>query len=205
MNFTGSGKIESRQTVLNAIRRHTKHEVSLPSLEGQWTTYDDSTGQFSNVLEAAGGRCLLAKDMAEVNRRLEELTAYSEAKKVCSLVPDIARANVDLDSIDDPHDLEDVDFAVLPAQFGVAENGAVWMTDDGMRHRVIPFIVQHLAFVLPVGAIIDNMSQAYERLSFSQPGFGCFISGPSKTADIEQSLVVGAHGPRSLAVFLVED
>jgi L-lactate dehydrogenase complex protein LldG len=57
--------------------------------------------------------------------------------------------------------------------------------------------------VIPAAEILDNMHQAYERLAFDKPGFGAFISGPSKTADIEQSLVIGAHGPRSLTVFCI--
>src|SRR5262249_25432909 len=99
------------------------------------------------------------------------------------------------------HALADVDFAILPAHFGVAENGAVWVTDAGVKHRAVYFLTQHLALVLPADQMVDNMHQAYERLAFAGPGFRAFISGPSKTADIEQSLVIGAHGPRSLTVF----
>jgi L-lactate dehydrogenase complex protein LldG len=105
--------------------------------------------------------------------------------------------------VEDPHQLESVDFAILPGRFAVAENGAVWVTDEGVKQRVIFFIVQHLALVVPASEIVHNMHQAYERLAFARPGFGAFISGPSKTADIEQSLVIGAHGPRSLTVFCV--
>jgi L-lactate dehydrogenase complex protein LldG len=47
------------------------------------------------------------------------------------------------------------------------------------------------------------MHQAYDALTFGRAEFGTFIAGPSKTADIEQSLVIGAHGPRSLTVFCI--
>jgi L-lactate dehydrogenase complex protein LldG len=99
--------------------------------------------------------------------------------------------------------LEDVDMAIAPGEFAVAENGAVWVTDRQVRQRAIFFIPQHLALVVPREQLVHNMHEAYGRLAFGEAGFGAFISGPSKTADIEQSLVIGAHGPRSLTVMLI--
>ncbi len=92
----------------------------------------------------------------------------------------------------------------MPGEFGVAENGAIWVTDADVKHRAIYFIVQHLALILPTDQIVHNMHQAYERATVGSSSLGVFISGPSKTADIEQSLVIGAHGPRSLTVFCVD-
>jgi L-lactate dehydrogenase complex protein LldG len=103
----------------------------------------------------------------------------------------------------DPHAYEDVDLAILQGHFGVAENGAVWITDGLMGDRAIPFISQHLALVIQRNDIVPTLHEAYERIASYHYEYGTFIAGPSKTADIEQSLVLGAHGPKSLIVFLM--
>ncbi len=193
--------MESKKAILDSIRKCLPPERPLPDLAQRWIAYDDRTAQFGSMVESVGGRCVLVDGISAIDPRLEELEAYREAKGIVTLVEGVARNTVELGAIDDPHALEDLDFAILPGQFAVAENGGVWVTDAGLKHRAVPFIVQHLALVVPASQIVDNMHQAYERLSFTERGFGAFISGPSKTADIEQSLVIGAHGPRSLTVF----
>ncbi|MCB0630744.1 MAG: LUD domain-containing protein, partial [Lewinella sp.] len=92
---------------------------------------------------------------------------------------------------------------ILPAQLGVAENAAVWLTEAEMGQRVVPFIAEHLVLVLDRKDVVSDMHQAYKRIEIDEPGFGLFIAGPSKTADIEQSLVIGAQGPRTWLVILV--
>ena len=72
-----------------------------------------------------------------------------------------------------------------------------------MGQRVSPFIPQYLAIIVNKKDIVPFMQQAYERIGDLDYGFGTFIAGPSKTADIEQSLVLGAHGARGLTVFLM--
>jgi hypothetical protein len=170
-------------------------------MDQRWTTYPDCRRQFAAVLASIGGRCLFVKDLSQLNQALVDLPPYAVAKQVVSLVPGAGRPTVDLDAVADPHHLADVDVAILPGQFGVAENAAVWVTSEGVRHPAVYFLVQHLVLVVPTGEILDNMHQAYQRLRFPGAGFGVFISDPSKTADSEHSLVIGAHGPRSLTVF----
>ena len=208
----------SRDTILSAIRESAAqrsgaagHAAVGASPEpgsaapGSFTSgirYADPQAQFSEALAAVGGVMLAVPDVATAERQLRATPAFSTAKKICSLVPGFECANVSLAAIDDPHLLEDIDVAILPGVFAVAENAAVWFTARGVRHRVLPFIAQHLVLVVPAQNLVHNMHEAYERLSFQQAEFGTFISGPSKTADIEQSLVIGAHGPRSLTVCL---
>ncbi len=193
----------SREDILRAVRARTLPDKPAPSLDQAWIRYDDRRAQFATVLASVGGRCEFVADGAEAARKLAEHPAYGAAKRVASFVPEITPGNVDLATVADPHALEDVDFAILRGEIAVAENGAVWVTDAGVRHRALYFIAQHLVLVVPAAALVDNMPQAYERLRFAGPGYGAFLSGPSKTADIEQSLVIGAHGPRSMTVFCV--
>lgn len=99
-------------------------------------------------------------------------------------------------------DAEDTGTVILNGGFGVAENGAIWVDDVNFPHRLLPFIARQLAFVLDRKQIVENMHEAYQKLHLQEKGFGVFISGPSKTADIEQSLVYGAHGAVNTIVVL---
>lgn len=201
----------SKEQILATIRRCRPPAADLPPVDRAWTTYSHRAQQFAQVTEAVGGVVIGVRDVEELNAQLPALPACAEARNIGSLVPGVGRPNVELATVAAPHDLAELDLAILPGQFAVAENGAVWVTDDGLPHRVTFFLAQHLILVVPAGEIVDNMHAAYERLSgeggqesaFARPRFGAFISGPSKTADIEQSLVIGAHGARSLTVFLL--
>lgn len=195
--------MSSRDDILSAVRQHLPQAMPLPELQGPWIQYPDRIAQFASVLDMIGGKCVRVPSLEAINNELAALPQYSSARQIVSTIPGVGSQTVSLDAIDDPHQLEDVDFAILPGQFGVAENAAVWVSSDGLKHRVIYFLCQHLSLVISASDVLNNMSEAYERLSFANNSFGAFIAGPSKTADIEQSLVIGAHGPRSMTIFIV--
>ena len=71
-----------------------------------------------------------------------------------------------------------------------------------MINRLLPFICQHLILAIEKKKIVATMHQALQQIDTCKEGFGVFIAGPSKTADIEQSLAIGAHGARSMIVYL---
>ena len=83
----------------------------------------------------------------------------------------------------------------------VCENGAVWLEQE-MEERGIYFIAEALIILLDKTCLVNNMHEAYPLIDTGEYGFGVFVSGPSKTADIEQALVMGAHGPREVTVIL---
>jgi L-lactate dehydrogenase complex protein LldG len=193
--------VTGKEIILSSIRRNRPEQTELPELNVGWTTFENPRAKFIEVLEAVGGQVILAQTAADLNEQLQRLPHFVTAQRVASLVPDIGTSNVEVAAADSPHALATIDVAILPGEFAVAENAAVWVTDRALRHRVLYFLCQHLVLVVPAGEVVDHMHAAYERLA--TPVFGVFISGPSKTADIEQQLVIGAHGPRSLTVCLL--
>ena len=195
--------MSSRDEILSAVRKHLPEAMPLPDLNGPWIQYPDPIAQFASVLEMIGGRCVRVPNLEAINAELETLPVYVSAKQVISTIPGVGTPTLDVNAVGDPHTLEDVDFAILPGQFAVAENAAVWVSDEAVKHRVIYFLCQHLSLVIPAQDFVHNMHEAYARLNVGSSPFGGFIAGPSKTADIEQSLVIGAHGPRSMTIFVV--
>jgi L-lactate dehydrogenase complex protein LldG len=156
------------------------------------------------MLATVGGRCERLRDTQALRAAVAALPVVAQAARVASLLPQAHPGNVPLEGIIDPHELANVDVAILRGEFAVAENGAVWVSTTGLgRLQALPFITQHLVLVVDPAVVLHTLHEAYARLRFDGPGFGLFISGPSKTADIELALVIGAHGARSAVVFLV--
>lgn len=195
----------SKEAILNRLRSAKLPVVQLPALDEDWVVFSEPRQQFESVLQAVGGKLIVVRDVAELNTRLEELESYRSARVVRSAVEGVGGGEARWRETEDPHGLEDTDFCIVAGQFAVAENGAVWIAADTLPHRAALFITQHLAIVVPAAEMVNNMHEAYERLTLDDAKFGIFVSGPSKTADIEQSLVIGAHGARSLTVFLISD
>ena len=197
----------SRDMILSKIRSALPQSAPLPDLAAvtNWQTFADPVEQFSTVLKFVGGVAVRVQNLAEADAHLRMQKQWIDGKNRCSVVEGVGESTIDLTKIDDPHELENVDFAVLRGHFAVAENAAIWVTDDTVRHRVLYFIPQHTAIVVPATQVVNNLHEAYARMAVGQHAFAGFISGPSKTADIEQSLVIGAHGARSLIVYLVAD
>ncbi|SRR5690606_13472461 len=191
---------KSRSTILNKIKRNKPECFSLPEVIRIDRPTEDLVEQFSTMVKAVGGSCLVGDSYKELNNELKGM--FPDVMKIWSGDPNIMKGNMHI-SQGDPHEWEVLDLCIVKGQFGVAENGAIWVQESDLPERVAPFICQHLAIVLEKERIVAHMHQAYLQLKFPFPGFGVFISGPSKTADIEQSLVVGAHGPKSLTVCLI--
>jgi len=193
--------MSSRDSILQLIRQNKPQEVALPAVTSFASDFENTEDKFREMLAAIYTDVIVVKNPEELSQKAEEL--YGKVLNRATTIPALsAWADFSL-NVSDPHELETIEIAIVQAEFGVAENGAVWVSDQYLPHRVLPFITQNLAFVIPRNALVNNMHEAYVRLKDTL-GWGCFIAGPSKTADIEQSLVIGAHGARSMVIFLLE-
>lgn len=125
-----------------------------------------------------------------------------DAKVVCSATPEwIGNKHI---IVEKPADLNDVDLGIFRAEFGVAEMGMVWVTEKDLITNAIGYLSQHVAVLLDPDEITENMHTAYQRVKLPEAKYGCFVMGPSATADIGAVLVHGAQGARTLTLFFLK-
>jgi len=192
----------SRQKILNAVLKSQPAFVPLPELLVHPQAETNLVSQFTTVLEGIGGSVYTVRNMDDIRAIVNE--KFDRQQRIATVLTEAAGMAELVTITQEPHSYQDVELMIMRAAFAVAENGAVWITEALMQQRILPFICQHLAVIVQEADIVATMQHAYERIGAAQYGFGSFISGPSKTADIEQALVLGAHGPRTMTVFLLQ-
>ncbi|MBI3145093.1 MAG: LUD domain-containing protein [Pseudogulbenkiania sp.] len=183
----------SRDAILAKIRRHRPAGPALPDIHTvPFLTFDDKFAAFAGLIRNLGGEAIwLAEDQ-------------TVAEAVAQRWPQRGRV-VDLTLLQHeeaftPHDWHDVDVAIVPGELAVAENAAVWVSHPDNTFRSLYFLTDKLVMVVPKERLVDTMRDAYGQIAIREHGFGAFISGSSRTADIEQSLVMGAHGAMAALV-----
>ena len=167
--------MSSKNDILSAIRRHTGKRYDMPELTLDAIIYEDKIARFTESLNAAGGKAVLMQPGDDINDIIRH--HFPDAARIASNLSGITCATF------------------------VAENGAVWITRQ-VKHKALYFISDSLVILIDRNSIVNNMHEAYKRTENMTYDFGAFISGPSKTADIEQALVLGAHGPVKVLVVL---
>ncbi|MGO9915496.1 MAG: LUD domain-containing protein [Isosphaeraceae bacterium] len=100
-------------------------------------------------------------------------------------------------------ELNDVDVGVIRSPLGVAEAGAVWLTQTELVVNALGVLSQHLVVLLDPAAAVETLHDAYGWLDVAASPYGVFLAGPSATGDIEGVIIHGAQGARSLTVLLM--
>ena len=191
----------SREKILSAVSKNQPERAELPQdLKFESPGREELIEKFVQMVNFIGGKVVPVKTREDINQYVAD--HFKPTDRIITPIHGLVHYT-HFTGDEDPHQFKNTELAILKPHFAVAENGSVWIMEDQMGHRVLPFICQHLAMVVDSQDILATMHEAYDFIQTQEYGFGTFIAGPSKTADIEQSLVLGAHGPRTLLVFLL--
>lgn len=195
--------MSSKEDILKKYRSNIREQFDMPDLSDiQAVTYPDPLLQFINMTKSVGGNAIEVEEWRDVNKLIREL--FPDAVEIASNLPEITIATRNPDEVDGASDLNGTDVGIIRGEFGVAENACVWIPQQ-MKEKAVCFISENLVILLPKSQIVNNMHEAYRRIKFNDYGYGTFISGPSKTADIAQVLVMGAQAARSATVLLIDE
>ena len=202
----GEETMSTKEDILSRLRQNTRETYDMPDFGSiKPITYADPVEEFkTKTTTTAGAKLIELDDEANLNQTIRE--AYPDAKIIASNLPGV-EADLNPDAVGSAQELMKVDVGVVEGRIGVAENACIWIPQQ-MKEKAICFASEQLVIVLRRQDIVNNMHEAYERIEQSQEffqkyPFGTFISGPSKTADIESALVYGAQAARGVTVVLV--
>ncbi|MCR5818551.1 MAG: LUD domain-containing protein [Prevotella sp.] len=197
--------MSARENILKRLRDNTRETYDMPAMNGLTPiTFANPVAEFvAKTTTTAGARILEMKEGDNLNDLVRQ--AYPDAKIIASNLTDVD-AQMNPDMVDDARELMTADVGVVEGTIGVAENACIWIPQQ-TKEKSVCFAVQQLVIVLRRDAIVNNMHEAYSRIAdsndyFKKYPFGTFISGPSKTADIESALVYGAQAARGVTVVL---
>ncbi len=191
----------TREKILEAVLQNQPALMPFPDISMFKGDSTNAQQRYMDIFKTIGGFPHMVESYDEIKKLIYE--NFDVKKRVVTTLTQLSESIELISDSVDPSTYEDVELAIIQGHFAVAENGAVWLTDNIMGQRVIPYICQHLAVVVSAESIVPSLHEAYEIIGKGEYGFGGFIGGPSKTADIEQALVLGAHGPLTMTVFIL--
>jgi len=199
--------MSAREKILERLRQNTREVYDMPDLSGlKPITFSDPVEEFkTKTTTTAGAQLVEMKAGDDLNAIVRQ--AYPDAKVIASNLPGV-EAQLNPDTVGEAQELERVDVGVIAGTIGVAENACIWIPQT-MKEKAVCFASDRLVIVVHRSDIVNNMHEAYDRIAASQEyfvqyKFGTFISGPSKTADIESALVYGAQAARGVTVVLAD-
>ena len=157
-----------------------------------------SCGLFKENVESVAGHCVVTTDVADV---LRQIIADLGAQRVAvSDAPELAGFGV----VPGTSELFDFEVGITTAQAGIAETGTLVLDSSRERNRLVSIVPPVHIAILPASRICATLGEALAMLQNGKelsPAI-TFITGPSRTADIELTLTIGVHGPKELYVII---
>ncbi|MCD4665260.1 MAG: lactate utilization protein [Bacteroidales bacterium] len=206
----------SREKILKKIRNAliSKAENPYPSLDTESSAYhpiEDSLDiTFAQEFTKAAGQFIYCEDIDELKKNLISLVAENNWENIYCLDKNIKKIlnDAEIHFSSDELDFTNMEVGITNFEFLIARLGSIIVSSkqtSGRRLNVFP--PSHIVFA-DTSQIVPDIKHALqaikEKYKNNLPSLISVITGPSRTADIEKTLVMGAHGPKNLFVFLLD-
>lgn len=188
-----------REDILNRVRRNQPPSTSRPEISDfSRIAKADILKTFAKSLELMAG-VLVEKQPDDLGAFLHE--QFPNAKNICSAVPEFS-GNTKPEDYSNWADAANIDVSVVRSPMGVAETGAVLLSEEDLRVNTIAFLAHDIVILLDPGNIVENIHAAYRHPAFKENSYSVLMSGPSGSADIGGKEVHPAQGVMTLTVIL---
>ncbi|HJT28946.1 MAG TPA: lactate utilization protein [Pyrinomonadaceae bacterium] len=186
----------ARESILGSIRTHLAASPALDVKEHQAPSEipaapssSDPVNRFKESVESVSGHCIVTRDVTDV---LSRIIADLKAERIANS-----------DNPPNAHEIFGYDVGISTAQVGIAETGTLVLDSACERHRLVSLVPPVHIAIVNASAIVETLSDALTLLQKKEisPAI-TFITGPSRTADIELTLAIGVHGPQELYVIV---
>ena len=205
----------------DAVRKeHGAHHTGAADVSGTAGIAKQQGGSpleaFRASLEAVGGRCTVVDDQVAAATAVKQILEQTHARQIAVSNSPLVRSVVDQIESDavvlldaEASALFDCDVGVTGAQWAVAETGTLVLESDRERHRLTSLVpAVHIALIY-ANRVRQTLGEVLQAISEQGPDAlsrtVTFITGPSRTSDIELTLAIGVHGPAELYVIIIED
>jgi L-lactate utilization protein LutC len=170
--------------------------------------------RFKQALEAVAGRCFVVRGEAEAAEVLRQIAEQRDSRRVAVSDSPLAGRVLGLAALPAEvlenaaaGELFDCDLGVTGAQWGVAETGTLVLESDAERHRLASLVPSAHVAVIEAQNVRQTLGEVLsainERGAEGLSRAITFITGPSRTSDIELTLAIGVHGPAELYVVVI--
>ncbi len=209
--------ISSKEAMLtnirNALLSPTKAPFSLNEpMDAAYPANDEPLEiQFAEELLKVNGEFIFCETEKECVDALQELIVQKGWKKISCVDPSLHTlfAGNGFNGYQDGKDILDSEVSLTPCEALVARTGSILFSSRLALGRTLPVFPPYNIVIAGTGQLVPDIADAFalvrKKYNGNMPSMINLATGPSRTADIEKTLVLGAHGPRAVYVFLIDN
>ncbi|MDB5022013.1 MAG: hypothetical protein JWQ28_3140 [Pedobacter sp.] len=208
--------ISSKELMLKKIRKALLEKRDIPYLNLEESPVYKKNEEllevlFAEELTAVSGNFIFCENGIDFIENILELADKFKWRKIYCWEPELQEllSHYEFPFYETDKDFEMAEVGITLCEALIARNGSVMVSNNNAAGRRLSIFPHYHIVIARTGQLVLDLKDAFELLKSKYgtqiPSMVSTITGPSRTADIEKTLVLGAHGPKELFVFLVDD